>query len=82
MTARTPYSLTLTQDDYDAVSLMGYRYGWSSALYPMEVGENVLTEGEAHVIRDAIESDDAFCPCLSPESNLYAELNRLLSEIV
>lgn len=82
----TAYLLTLTEQDIQTIAFVGGRYHWSSELFALEAGDNVLTEGEAWMIRDAIEADmvgghDAY-PMLDPFSTLCDKLHTLYQSIV
>jgi hypothetical protein len=82
----SPYSLTLTKDDIKAIDWAGGRYHWSTALFHLDEGINELAEHEAWEIVEACERDTegghSYFPCLSSDSNLAAELYRLIEEVV
>lgn len=82
------YHITLDDMDCRAIKFSGDRYSWSAALMDVvgaspEPGRYNLKEHEAWTIQEALrEEDDAFCPLLHPDSNLYRELIRLESSII
>ena len=78
------YQLELTDRDLATLRWVGGRYGWSSALLDLvdEPGTWELDEPEAWELREAVEGDDAWCPCLDPASDLAAKLAALLESIV
>ena len=80
------YTLELTTDDLDAIAFVGDRYHWSQSLATLAEGTNELSESEAWLIGEAIESDmdgghDAY-PLLDPRSDLAEKLTELYQSIV
>jgi hypothetical protein len=83
----TPYTLTITADDVEAIHHAGDRYGWSISLIALgldEEGVHNISENYAWDIVESLEENGMiFCvPLLSEQSNLYAELSRLWDEVV
>lgn len=83
-----PYTLTLTEQDFDAIDFARGRYCWADALWLLLPGPNHLEEHEALEIADAFESDTdtegghSYFPCLDPQSDLASRLHSFLEEIV
>lgn len=80
------YTLNLSHDDLDTIGFVGDRYGWSKSIGNLVVGDNHVSESDAWVIKDAIDSDmdgghDAF-PMLDSRSGLCDKLYKLYNEIV
>lgn len=80
------YNLNLTPEDVETIAWVGRRYGWSTALLPLDEGDNELTEAEAWAIRDAIEEDTegghSPFPLLDPRSALAEKLTKFCERIV
>lgn len=80
------YTLTLTSEDWQAISFSGGRYQWSDTLSQICVeGENDLSESETWQLGDAFQSDTegghSPFPLLAPGS-LMVKLNTLWNSIV
>lgn len=81
-----PYTLTLSEEDIEAITFVGYRYCWADALRHLEVGDNHLAEHEAWEIKEAFETDTegghSPFPMLDPRSELAAKLVDFWNSIV
>ncbi len=83
------YSIKFDSDSLEAIETVSYRYAWSDILscYQPSVDNNgnyviELSESETWQLVQAIQSDDGFLPCLSPNSVLYNELYKLINSVV
>jgi hypothetical protein len=80
------YRLTLTAEDVRTIAFVGERYGWSSALLPLQEGENLLREHEAWEIAEKMEEDTegghSYFPLLDQRSELAEKLFAFMESIV
>lgn len=80
------YTLTLTDEDIKTIAFVGGRYEWSKALLRLDVGENILSELEAWLIREAFDSDTegghGYFPMLDGRSELASKLTAFADSIV
>jgi hypothetical protein len=84
------YKIQVDNDSINAISFAGYRYVWSDFLRTCELVEDeendekyiTLSESQAWCLYAGILSEDAFLPCLNPNSLLYRELYKFVNSIV
>lgn len=59
MATATPYSITMTKNDFDAIAFAMGRYQWAEALNSItsKEGINKLTEVQAWYLKDAVDQD-------------------------